>query len=362
MLTARSVPDSSASSEPTNPEAAAGGLNAPTGPLDLETVDCLLCGGSGFETVIARSDPTTGIGGNFRIVRCRDCRLSFTNPRPRETDIGLFYPDEYGPYIPREWNQSWRGRVQRGLERSVLRTHYGYPPQPLGRWTALLARLGRAGMRRSRQRQSWIPFREPGRLLDFGCGAGDFLRRMQEFGWSVEGLDMSSTVAGRLQTQTGIRVHVGTFPHPDILPDSYDAVTMWHSLEHVHHPREVVRSAATALRSRGILVVGVPNFASWSFKHFQKSWYALELPRHLSHFTPETLCELLGREGFQVLSLQHIARSGCLRKSAHRAAKSGWGPWWLRACRWKPMGLPVANWTERTQQADFIRVIAEKVR
>jgi SAM-dependent methyltransferase len=246
------------------------------------------------------------------------------------------------------------------MERAILQCDFGYPGPPIGLKTRSLAALGRWRIRRSRQRQSWIPFRDPGRLLDFGCGAGMFLQEMQSFGWKVEGLDFSESVAQKVETETGIKVHVGTFPHADVAPESFDAVTMWNSLEHVYHPRETVRHASKALRPGGVLVVGVPNFDSWGYRTFQHEWHGLELPRHLTHFTPKTLTATLEAEGYRVLSIDQIARVGWVRRSARRAEKSGWGPKKLKWLKWKPIGIRVADWTERTGQADFIRAVAEK--
>jgi len=328
--------------------------------IEWETVECLMCGGGDSEPVVFAADPTTHLGGTFRVVRCCDCGLTFTNPRPTQASIGIFYPDDYKPHVGRAWDSGWQSRVRRQLERSVLRAQFGYPLQPVDRLTAMVSVVARIRINRSRQRQWWIPFRQPGRLLDFGCGAGDFLRRMREFGWSVEGMDISADVAGDVKNRTGIPVHVGTLPHSDIQPGAYDAVTMWNSLEHVHEPRHVVQAAQTALRPGGILVIGVPNVASWSFEKFQQDWHGLELPRHLTHFAPSTLRNLVEAEGFRFLSIQQIARGGWFRKSVRNATASGLAPWWLRACRWKPIGQAVADWTERVGRADFIRLIAEK--
>src|SRR5579862_1557511 len=81
-------------------------LDSPAGEqgvsVELEAVDCLLCGGQDHETVIVARDPFTRIGGSFRVVRCRSCQLSFTNPRPTERCIGLFYPESYSCYAERE--------------------------------------------------------------------------------------------------------------------------------------------------------------------------------------------------------------------------------------------------------------------
>lgn len=328
--------------------------------VEIETVSCLLCGADNFETVIIASDPTTDIGGHFRVVRCCHCDLVFTNPRPTTQSIGQFYPDDYQPHASRKWNNGLSARLSRQLEKAVLAEQYGYPTPASGIRTTCLSKLGQWRIRRNRQRQSWIPFREPGRLLDFGCGAGQFLQEMREFGWSVRGIDISESVARQVEECTGITVHVGTLPHADLKGESFDAVTMWNSLEHVHQPRETVRSAGELLRPGGILVIGVPNFASWGFRTFGQDWESLDLPRHLAHFTPETLGELLRREGYEILSCQQIARVGWLRHSVRRTRTSGRGSRWMDLLKWKPIGLRVAHWSERTAQADFIRVIAEK--
>lgn len=328
--------------------------------VEIETVSCLLCGADNFETVIIASDPSTDIGGHFRVVRCCRCELVFTNPRPTTQSIGQFYPDDYQPHTSSKWNNGLLARLHRQLEKSVLAKQYGYPTPAPGIRTTCLSKLGQWRIRRNRQRQSWIPFREPGRLLDFGCGAGQFLREMREFGWSVQGIDITESVARQVEDRTGITVHVGTLPHADLKGESFDVVTMWNSLEHVHHPRETVRSARELLRPGGILVIGVPNFASWGFQTFGQDWFCLDLPRHLTHFTPETLGELLRREDFEILSCQQIARVGWLRNSVRRTRKSGRGSRWMDLLKWKPIAMRVAHWTERTAQADFIRVIAEK--
>ena len=75
---------------------------AELGPLELENVDCLLCGGREQDTVIVAEDFLTRIGGGFRVVRCRRCQLAFTNPRPTSRSLGRFYPADYAPHLERE--------------------------------------------------------------------------------------------------------------------------------------------------------------------------------------------------------------------------------------------------------------------
>jgi SAM-dependent methyltransferase len=325
-------------------------------PVELESVDCLLCGGADHETVVITHDRLTHIGGNFRVVRCRDCQLAFTNPRPTERARGLFYPADYAPHLEPESSGAPLGSWRRTLERAALSHSFGYPHRRDAR-TALQSVLARAVFRRRRDRQDWIPFRAPGRLLDFGCGADDFLVLMRDYGWHVEGVDLFPQVNDTLRRKAGIVAHVGSLPHPDIRGESFDAITMRHSLEHVPFPKEVLVAAANALRHGGIVVIGVPNFASWSFKHFRENWTGLALPRHLTHFTPLTLHRMAEAAGFRVLSVEQIGRDGRIRKSARIAMQAGR----RSILRWKSLAGLVARWTELTGQADCLRLIAEKV-
>ena len=273
---------------------------------ELEAVDCLSCGSSASTTVVIAPDPLTGLGGNFRVVRCLDCGLTFTNPRPTLSSIGQFYPQDYAPHFANPRRETWRVRRRHAATRDWLRCRFGFPPQPTGLMTRLHASLTRVfGNRRYRHLLS-LPYREPGRLLDFGCGAGRFMEQMRDFGWQVEGVDISAACAANVTEQTGITVHVGSLPHEAIDDNSLDAITMWNALEHVHQPREIIRAARQALRPGGVLVVGVPNVGSWDFRKFNQDWYCLKLPRHLVHFDPKSLSSMMELEGMKVLSLEQI--------------------------------------------------------
>ena len=183
---------------------------------------------------------------------------------------------------------------------------------------------------------------------------------MQGDGWSVDGLEVSATVAARVERQSEIRVHIGTLPHADVGPCSHDAITMWSSLEHVHDPRTVVRAAREALRPGGLLLVSVPNIASWPFRVFGRAWYGLDLPRHLVHFTPATLARLLEGAGLRVCRIDHIGRDGWLRRSADRAKRLSMRSRTFQCLRSKPLAMAVSRWTEFASDAENIVVLAER--
>ncbi len=330
-------------------------------PIEMEYIPCPLCGGEDFQPVIESPDLLTKMGGVFTVVRCIDCDLHFTNPRPTENSIGQFYPSDYSPWGGEVKSPTIRQRFRNSLEQSVLRSEFGYPSKTHPFWDGLKSKLGRFWITRSAHRQNWIPWHAGGRLLDFGCGGGDFMVAMRKFGWHVEGLDNAEACAKDVTQRTGIPVHVGSLPHSDIGPESFDAVTMWNALEHVHQPRETAREAHRVLSPGGILVVGVPNMASWAFRQFREHWYPLKVPRHLTHFTPNTLCETLNAEGFQILSLDHISRPGFLRKSVRRMIKEMGSTPRLRMLSTKQGASIMAKWTERTKQSEFIRAVAQKL-
>ncbi len=293
---------------------------------------CLLCGGDDAAIVLEAADPLPGpgYGLRFAVVRCRRCGLTYTNPRPDAASIAHFYPPDYGPHA---------FRMRR-------------PPRSKPLWWSWL--FGRP----CPERRGRLPLAPPGRLLDFGCGSGQFLHRMQQLGWETVGLDICPVVVHNLQKR-GYTVWPGTLPHPRLVPQSFDIVTMWQSLEHVHHPRRILREVYQLLKPGGYVIIAVPNFASWPARWFGPWWYALDLPRHLVHFTPQTLRQMLQAERFHVRSLRGIIHANWLRGSAARYAAAG-GTGWRCALQSKPLAEVTAWLCYVAGRAECLLAVAQK--
>jgi 2-polyprenyl-3-methyl-5-hydroxy-6-metoxy-1,4-benzoquinol methylase len=179
-------------------------------------------------------------------------------------------------------------------------------------------------------------------------------------GWAVTGLDVSSRVVERIRAELGLRALAGTLPHPDLALERFDLITMWMSLEHMHHPRPVLRECYRLLVPGGKVLVAVPNIDSASFCWFGTAWSCLDLPRHLTHFSPITLRKMLERAGFAVQSTDMLRRSQWLRDSARLAHHVGQKGRWSGLLLHKWPSRLAASYSVWTRRSDAMLMTAVK--
>jgi SAM-dependent methyltransferase len=296
-------------------------------PIEWEETGCPLCSGRRAAIVMETTEPPPASDPDqlFRVVRCNDCDLTFTNPRPTLRSMGRFYPEDYAPYQHREIGDAAE-RWQRAPRRASFAAVLPRPPA--------------------------------GRLLDFGCGAGEVLQEMQARGWHVTGLDFSLQVVRDIQTRLHVPAVLGTLPHPDLAPGSFEAITMSQSLEHVHDPLRVLQEAHRLLTPGGRVVVAVPNIDSLAFRWFGADWWGLDVPRHLTHFAPATLARMLERAGFRVETVQLVRHNGWLRRSAQLALLNpDRHPRWLRLMRHRLVASLAGWYCMLRKQANCIHAV-----
>lgn len=229
---------------------------------------CPGCGKQGSPPVQLRGhDRLTGAPGEFSVVACPACGLAFTLPRIGPEDFSTYYPDTYNAYEPNATEQASLGERIGALQRDLL-VRFG-PYREVSR-------------------------RRPGRLLDVGCGTGDLAAVFGNRGWQIFGIEPSAQAAEHARA-AGVDVVVGTLADAPWQPESFDAITFNHSLEHIDDPAEALRQARQLLRPGGVVSIAVPNYGSWHRRAFGSAWFQLDLPRHLQHFDRDSLAGLARR-------------------------------------------------------------------
>jgi SAM-dependent methyltransferase len=274
----------------------------------LATVDdpCFLCRSAQADPVWTTPDRALGVPGIYTVVRCRECGFLYQRPRVRDEHLVDCYPDHY----PRHQEPSPRVPFK-GSPRHVRAARF-----------ALAAGLGYAAFRdeevswltrlRGRmllRRLSWDcpPWLGGGRYLDVGCGSGAGIGVARALGWRVAGIEPDAAAADKARRFTD-ELYVCDALAAPVAPGRFDVVTALHVLEHVPDPAGLVRRMLEWLAPGGLLVIEVPNAGGLGAALFGRAWSGLELPRHLSHFTPATLRRAIERAGGTVRWCRHRAK------------------------------------------------------
>jgi len=207
----------------------------------------------------------------FSLSKCADCGLVFTNPRPEDVDLAFYYNSP-----------------------NYLSHHAG--GFSITRWIYQFLRK-RNIRRKYRLIQSFIP---NGKILDVGCGTGEVLDFFKRAGWEVQGIEPNEKA--RLFAEKTYGLHVSDESELLNLPgESFDVISLWHVLEHVPNLDQRLSVLKKLLKPNGFLVIALPNLASWDAKYYGKFWAALDVPRHLYHFTPDSFQKLALRHGCKVI-------------------------------------------------------------
>jgi SAM-dependent methyltransferase len=226
----------------------------------LETVACNLCGSNDHTPVYKMPDAKFFPDEVFTVVECNRCGLGFVNPRPTFGEMAKYYPAAY--YQPESSPSFERYLAKRfAAEASYLRE--------------LERRPG------------------PRKLLDVGCLNGEFPRFMLARGWTVEGVEVSAAS----QRILDFPVYTKEFDEIPVDEPTYDAVTAWAVLEHVHDPMAYFHKASRVLKPGGFFVFLVTNFHSIASRHL----FAEDTPRHLYFFTRETVAQYLQKNNFALV-------------------------------------------------------------
>lgn len=231
---------------------------------------CPACGGTSFTPLMECKDHTVS-GEDFAIVRCESCRLEFTNPRPAQAEIGVYYQSD--AYV------SHTDENAPGLVNAIYRLVRNYT---LGSKRRLIESLQLKGS-----------------LLDIGCGTGAFAEAMQSAGWKVQAVEPDEGAAAKARKR-GLVVAPESWLYES--HDKFDVISMWHVMEHVHDLNTRFRQLFQFCKPGGLVLIAVPNPQSIDAQHYGAIWAARDVPRHLYHFPPSMLRNRMEKEGFKVVT------------------------------------------------------------
>lgn len=268
---------------------------------------CLLCGREGRLLYSALGDRLFGTEGAWTLVQCPDaaCGLIWLDPMPLEEDIAHAY-EQYYTHVDRlDRQDSWVLRLFLAAKRGYLARRYGYRrdeismAQWLAGWLICLHPGRRAVLDFN---VMWLHQRAGGRLLDVGCGTGEFLSFMQGLGWRAEGVDFDAQAAANAAAK-GVQVHVGHLGEQRFGDNMFDAVTMSHFIEHVHDPSRLIGECHRILRPGGTMVAVTPNSKSLGHYLYEDKWMHLDPPRHLHLFNVNNLRRMAEPHDFSQLDI-----------------------------------------------------------
>lgn len=231
---------------------------------------CICCGNRNQKKVLDAKDYTVS-QEMFSITECTGCGCRFTFQAPDSNQIGKYYAAE--SYI------------------SHTNTSKGLINQLYHLVRSFTLKSKRRLLIRATQKST-------GNVLDVGAGTGFFVEEMLQAGWQVTGLEPDETARQNAKQRAGIALE-----SPEALwnlpPASFDAITLWHVLEHVHDLTGYLQQFHQLLKPTGILIIAVPNYTSGDAGYYGEYWAAYDVPRHLYHFSPESMEALLQNHQFQ---------------------------------------------------------------
>jgi 2-polyprenyl-3-methyl-5-hydroxy-6-metoxy-1,4-benzoquinol methylase len=232
-------------------------------------LQCPVCSKSNFSPFLDVKDYFL-TQESFSIQQCVSCGFRFVNPRPDKEEIDRYY--QSAEYISHDAEKSdLISRIYRMVRKVSIRGKFAI-----------------------------VKFYCPsGQILDIGCGTGEFLKYCHSKGFEIKGIEPSEKARAYARTINAIDVSE-KLDSLSAMYESFTCITMWHVLEHIHDLNELIIEVKKLLSPKGIFIIAIPNSNSWDAVHYGKYWAAYDVPRHLYHFTKDTILKLASHHDLEV--------------------------------------------------------------
>jgi SAM-dependent methyltransferase len=268
---------------------------------------CLVCGSSQSEKIYSFKN-------GFILYKCKKCSFKYVNPVPNlysDSQIKKYYSDAYEPFKV----DLKRIKIS-NFDRFILST-YGY--HNLSGEPSLIKQIFYfpfftfykvCNNYKNYSKYPLIAFKKKGKLLDLGCGSGDYVHWTTLLGWDSYGID-----ASHLEIKSNLKIKKGFLKDFKFKNNHFDVILMKGSIEHMISLAQDMTKIKKILKKSGRFIIVLPNIECMESKLFGKYWYGLDIPRHLYHFSPKTLNIFLIKNGFKIEKIfyvsypDHITRS-----------------------------------------------------
>lgn len=233
----------------------------------------------------------------FNLDRCNNCSFLFTNPRPTIDKIGPYYQSDR--YVSHAGNKSGFSFIYKIYD--VVRNYS------------------------IKQKLKHIKqYHHGGSLMDLGCGLGYFLDGVvKDNTFKAVGVDVSDEAVAYVKNRFGYDVKMES-ELMNFDAGSFDVITQWHVLEHVHLLNQRMQELKHLLNTNGTMFIAVPNSNSWDAKYYKAFWDGYDVPRHLYHFNIKSFNELMHKHGFKVVETRAMPFDApyiSMRSEVHKGNK-----------------------------------------
>ncbi len=205
----------------------------------------------------------------FSLFSCNSCGLVFTNPRPKLENLGLYYQSD---------------------------KYYSHTSSQVGIIPFIYRKVKEINLKTKFKQVTTGSVIN--KVLDIGCGTGDFLNVCKKSGKEIHGIEPDSKARNLAKEILKVEIL-----HPDqsekIPDESFDLITMWHVLEHVPDLKKQISELSRIIKKGGKVVIALPVYESYDAEVYKEKWAAWDVPRHLYHFNKAVINKMMLANDFK---------------------------------------------------------------
>jgi len=251
--------------------------------------ECEICGGKDFKFLFEGNDKLLGVPGRFNVMECNNCGVEFLNPQPDYKELDKYYdPDKYYS-LKKIDKDSFKTKLKIKLYELYFTKNHQYLQKLLFFPIKFMIRS--------------TVIKKNSRILDIGCGAGQFLFEMQQLGLKTYG-----TEPGDFDKTINLNIKNTDLINANYSDNHFDLIVMNHVFEHINNPTNTLKEIYRILKDNGTFIIGIPDTKSLANKLFRKNWLAYDIPRHLFNYSDALMINFLKKNQFKIEKVRYNSR------------------------------------------------------